>query len=159
MTPDRLLRLAVRPALSMLPARMTSPESEAMLMAIAWQESRMQHRRQVLGPARSYWQAEQDGGFRGVLTHRATAGYARVLCDALDVPATHTAVYVAVEYQDVLAAGFARLLLWTLPGRLPRRAEQDAAWSQYLDAWRPGRPHARTWPTSWDIGWRAVETA
>lgn len=165
MTPDLLLRIGIRPALSLLPPAMSSAEAEAFLLAIAIQESDgLRARRQYLGgPARSFWQAEEGGGFKGVLTHPATAAHARALCRTLVVPPTYTAVYVAIEFHDVLAAGFARLLLWTLPSRLPRRHEPDEAWRQYADkdtgAWRPGKPHPSKWPASWAQAWQAIDAA
>ena len=38
----------------------------------------------------------------------------------------------------MLAAGLARLLLWTDPARLPGAADVEAAWQIYLRQWRPG---------------------
>lgn len=157
MRPDHLLTLAIRPALSLLPLAMRSEPAEGLLLAIAWQESEMRHRRQVpVAHARGYWQFERGGGVAGVLRHPATERHARALCEALDVPADTLPVYEALEYHDVLAAGFARLLLWTLPGPLPDRAQRDSAWAQYLAAWRPGKPHERRWPQSWVVAWTTL---
>lgn len=157
MTPDRLLRLAIRPALDLLPSSMASREAEALLLSIAWQESEMRHRAQVPVPyARGYWQFERGGGVAGVLRHPVTAPHARALCGVLDIGADTGPVYEALQHQDVLAAGFARLLLWTLPGPLPGRAQRDTGWAQYLAAWRPGKPHERRWPQSWTVGWTAL---
>lgn len=157
MQPSLLLRQAIRPALALLPPAMTSREAEALLVAIAWQESECRHRRQVPVPyARSYWQFERGGGVAGVLRHRATGHHARQVCAALDIDADTGPVYEAMEYQDVLAAAFARLLLWTLPGPLPTRGQRDTGWAQYLAAWRPGKPHEHTWSQSWLVGWTAL---
>lgn len=49
-----------------------------------------------------------------------------------------TAVHPALEVDDVLAAGFARLLLWTDPHRLPAVGDVEGAWQLYLRTWRPG---------------------
>ncbi|MNL86831.1 hypothetical protein D3C87_2157110 [compost metagenome] len=46
----------------------------------------------------------------------------------------------------MLAAGVARLLLWTDPKTLPSIGDVDAAWALYLRTWRPGKPHPQTWP-------------
>lgn len=157
MTPDLLLRLAIMPALSLLPPAMTSREAIAMLVAIAWQESEIRARRQQpVGPARGYWQFEAGGAVAGVLRHAATRGHAAALCEQLDVAPNVEAVYRALEYHDVLAAGFARLNLWWLAGPLPTRGARELAWSQYLAAWNPGKPHERRWPQSWAVGWAAV---
>jgi len=156
MKPSLLLRQAIRPALALLPPAMTSREAEAFLVAIAWQESRCRHRRQVRGPARGYWQFERGGGVAGVLRHPSTGSHARAICEALDIDADIAPVYEALEHQDVLAAAFARLLLWTLPGPLPTRTQRASGWAQYLAAWRPGTPHEHTWSQSWLVGWTAV---
>ena len=50
------------------------------------------------------------------------------------------------EWDDVLAAAFARLLLFTDPAKLPKLGDADGAWQLYLRTWRPGKPHPHTWP-------------
>lgn len=63
MTPREVRNGPVAEALLLLPAKMTSPQAELMLLAIGLQESELKHRRQHgNGPARSLWQAEQGGG-------------------------------------------------------------------------------------------------
>jgi hypothetical protein len=155
----RILRAYVIPAaLSLLPSEMASPEAAALLLAIAQQESGCIARTQMDGgPARGYWQAEQGGMIRGVLGHPQTADLARALWRDLDYHAEPTAwaVYDAVQHNDVLAAGIARLGLLTLPGALPDRADVIGGWRQYLAAWRPGKPRPNDWPASWRIGWEA----
>lgn len=147
MTLSAIHRSAVEPALLLLPARMTSPQAEVMLLAIGLQESRFVHRRQLGGPARSYWQAEQGGGMvHGVLRHPLTRQLAVAVCDARCVQPVDERVYVAIEHDDVLAAALARLLLWTDPGKLPALGDAAAAWDLYLRTWRPGKPHPETWP-------------
>src|SRR5690554_6652716 len=77
MTLAEIRASAIAPALELLPAQMTSPEAVVMLLAIGLQESRFQHRRQLVGspprpvgPAKSFWQAEQGGGMvRGLLRY------------------------------------------------------------------------------------------
>lgn len=135
---------AIAPALALLPANMSSPSAEVLLVAIGLQESRLTHRRQINGPARGLWQFER-GGVRGVLQHRASRPYALALCKMRDVEATVEAVYGALERDDVLAAGIARLLLWTDPRPLAAIGEVGAAWEYYLRTWRPGKPHRHTW--------------
>lgn len=127
-----------------LPERFDSPEARAMLMAIGLQESRFMHRRQIGGPANGYWQFEHGGGVRGVLHHPGTGGFAREVMTRLDYPVTSEAAYNALPDNDVLAVVFARLLLFTVPSALPE--SPGDAWQQYLWAWRPGKPHANTWP-------------
>src|SRR5690606_35921330 len=109
------------------------------------QESRLTHRRQIGGPARGLWQFERNGGVRGVLEHPASRGYAVSVCKMRGVEPLPAAVYAALEHDDVLAAAFARLLLWTDPQALAEVGEIGAAWDYYLRAWRPGKPWRHTW--------------
>lgn len=136
---------AILPAFMLLPARMLSIHAELMLLAIGLQESRFEHRRQIGGPARGWWQFEQGGGVAGVLRHPASRAAAVRVCDARGVQPTAEQVYQRLEHDDVLAAAFARLLLWTDPQPLPAVGECSAAWDLYLRTWRPGKPHRHTW--------------
>lgn len=138
---------AIRPALAMMPAAMSRQPKKLMtlMLAIGLQESRFKHRRQINGPARGYWQFERAGGVRGVLLHKASRDAAVALCKARGVAPSDQAVYAALERDDVLAAGFARLLLWTDPRPLPELGDADAAWDYYIRNWRPGKPHRETW--------------
>lgn len=146
---------ALRPALSLLPAAMTSPEAEAFVLAACLQESRLIARRQLGGPARGYAQWEL-GGVSGVLRHERTSAHAEALCEALDVPPIASSIHAAMEYQDVLCAGFARLLVWTAPWALPKAPEVSKAWDQYLWLWRPGKPKPATWPEQWERAWDEI---
>lgn len=159
MTPDRFHALAVKPALSLLPPAMTSAEAEAMLIAMAWQESRLTHRRQIGGPARGYWQFELGGGVLGVLAHAQTRVLIRGVMAALDYAPDSTpyACHDAIGHNDVLAGAFARLLLWTVPAPLPRRAEPSIGWTQYREAWRPGKPHPESWADAWSVAWSTID--
>jgi hypothetical protein len=89
---------------------------------------------------------ERGGGVLGVLTHSASKPHAQTVCKARGVEPTSPAVWNAIEEDDVLAAAFARLLLWTDAGRLPALGDADGAWRLYERTWRPGRPHPETWP-------------
>lgn len=144
-------------AYALLPTKMQSPRATAMLLAIGLQESRFEHRTQIGGPAHGFWQFERGGGVRGVLTHPSTAHYIAGVMDSLCYAGDSTdACYQAIVHNDVLAACFARLLLWTVPGRLPDAQGADAGWQQYLDGWRPGKPHPETWRTCFDSAWNLV---
>lgn len=138
--------------LSLLPGRMTSGEAITMLLAIGLQESRLTHRFQIVagkpgakGPARGWWQFEK-GGVRGVLRHKASQYWAHGICRARGVEPETETVWAALEHDQVLAAGIARLLLFTDPRRLPAVGDADAAWDLYIRCWRPGKPHPHTWP-------------
>jgi hypothetical protein len=123
-------------------------QADILMLAIAGQESRWTHRAQIGGPARGFWQFEKGGGVAGVLTHKATAERARGLCSALRVDADQATVYEALRWNDTLAVGFARLLLWTDPKALP--TEPGPGWDCYMRTWRPGKPHQTTWQSRWD---------
>lgn len=152
MSVDEVTRLAISPALQILPAAMDSPEARVMLLAIGMQESRLEHRRQLgNGPARGLWQFERGtkasrGGVWGVFLHDASRYWLDKLCAARGVAFHPEHIYPALERDDVLAAGLARLLLFTDPARLPAVRDVDAAWALYARTWRPGKPHPETWP-------------
>jgi hypothetical protein len=156
-TPNDLLTLAIEPALSLLPERMNSPAAKAMTVAIALQESDLRYRRQVpVAHARGFWQFERIG-VEGVMTHPATRAHARNLCATLVYPPS--AVYEVIDDNDVLAAGFARLLLWSVPQALPGRMDVDEAWKQYISSWRPGKPRREKWASNYRLGWGAVASS
>lgn len=150
---EQVLREAIFPALVILPPKMSSPQAWHMLLAIGLQESGLCERCQIVdgggkGPARSLWQFEV-GGIRGVLRHPSTAALAADACRRHGVDATPEAVWAAIETNDVLAATFARLLLWTDPRPLPAPNDTEGGWAYYERNWRPGQPHPATWPMHW----------
>ncbi|CAB3925121.1 hypothetical protein [Achromobacter ruhlandii] len=162
MTIDTIVSGAISPALALLPTRMDTPAARVMLLAIGLQESRFVHRRQIGGPARGFWQFEKGtrasrGGVWGVYLHPASKDRLAALCKARSVSCDPDAIYAALEYDDVLAAGVARLLLWTDPKALPQIGEADAAWALYQRTWRPGKPHPQTWPALYAQAMAALE--
>ena len=139
-------------AAALLPPKLDTQAGWAMLFAIGMQESRLDARRQIGGPARSFWQFEL-GGIRGVLQHRASQPIIHAVLDRLDYDHDPQTSYAAIEHNDVLAFAYARCLLWTLPGALPERDNPEGGWQQYTDAWRPGKPHRETWDTYFRTAW------
>lgn len=138
---------AINQALSLLPKHMDSPQARVMLLAIGLQESRFAYRRQIGdGPAKGFWQFERGGGVKGCINHPASAPHLRNLCEIRGVDCTPQAVWNAIEADDVLAAGLARLLLWTDPKPLPALGDADGAYNCYVRIWRPGKPKPNTWP-------------
>jgi hypothetical protein len=89
-----------------------------------------------------------------VWRHHASAEALRLLCQARDCPFDPVPIWEQIELDDVLAAGVARLLLYTDPFPLPKPEQSDVAWQYYTRNWRPGKPHPKTWP---DCHARAVE--
>lgn len=151
-----IIRDIINPALALLPPQMTSDESRAMLVAIGLQESALKYRTQHAGgPARGLWQFERIG-VQGVLRHPATRGFAADLCWRCGVAATTAAVYHRIETDDILAAGIARLALWPFPYPLPKRGDSADGWFQYLNVWRPGKPHKDKWEDNFHRAWEIV---
>lgn len=142
---------AVNESYKLLPLKMDSPFARINQAAIGQQESGYLVRRQYgNGPARGYWQFEEGGGVKGVMEHKSTAELARSVCHARGVPFVRRTVWEALETDDVLAAAFCRLLMWTDSGKLPTN-EADG-WAMYARTWRPGKPHPDKWPASWKFG-------
>lgn len=146
---------------ALLPPAMDTPEARAMLLAIGLQESKFLDRYQVLddgrrGAARGFWQFELGGAVTGVLGHAVVRPHALRVLEALRYEPTPARVFAAIEHHDVLACVFARLLLYTLVGPLPARRASNKAYAQYLDAWRPGKPHPDTWDDHYARAWQLV---
>jgi len=146
-----VLQKAILPAFDILPRGMDTPQARVMLLAIGLQESRFKYRRQIGGPARSFWQFEEGtrqtrGGVYGVYLHAASRYWLDKLCAARGVQFLPDIIYRAMDQDDVLAAGVARLMLFTDPFRLPAMDDPDGAWGLYLRTWRPGKPRPDTWP-------------
>jgi hypothetical protein len=154
-TQQYVARLVLPAAFSLLPPGMTSPAAYATLIAIGRQESdEFRARRQYAGgPARGFWQFEQGGGVAGVLRHETTREHARRVCQLLVVEPSPPAVWAALEQNDILAAVFARLLLYSDARALPDAARPVDAWLLYLATWRPGKPHESRWASNFAAGW------
>lgn len=150
------LEVDINPALKLLPEKMTSDKARVMLLSIGLQESRLIHRRQIGGPARSFLQFESGGGVRGVMEHHASVAPAKALCEALAVPFDRAAIYKGMEFNDVLSFGLGRLLLYTDPKALPEIGDSQAAWDLYQRVWRPGKPHRQTWDDLYSVACKAV---
>lgn len=133
-------------AASLLPGVSFDDRAVVMLLAIGLQESRFQHRKQIRGPARGFWQFEAGGGTLGVLTHHASAGRAATVArERLGQVPSYRVVNDKLAEDDILACAFARLLLWTDPRPLPALGAAQDAWDYYIRNWRPGKPHRHTW--------------
>ena len=139
-------------AFDLLPRQMATQEAHAMLLAIGLQESRFEYRVQIEGPAHGYWQFEKAGGVRGVMTQGAM--HLMPVLHTLNYKASEASLYGALVDNDVLAAVFARLLLWSVPGTLPTINQPEIAWKQYIAGWRPGKPHHDTWAGFFAQAWQ-----
>ena len=134
-----------------------------MLLATGLQESAMNARvqggrgtKRGNGPARSLWQFEKMGGVAEILTSPDTKDYAVPICRLLLYEPTPETVHAVMADNDILAAVFARLLLWRDPRPMPSPIEAQKGWSIYLRNWRPGKPHPETWPAYFARAWQVV---
>lgn len=161
MTPDTFFPRIVEPTLQYMAASPSiniplSVSARVVTMTIAGQESRWTYRRQIGGPARSFWQFEKGGGVSGVLNHPSTVLKAKAICGVLDIESDMTTVFEAMAWNDTLACAMARLLLWTDPAPLPAVGDKEGAWQYYLRTWRPGMPHPESWSGLYDQSLAAV---
>lgn len=155
-TPADALSRVLNPAFELLPSKMGGERAQVMLLAIALQESDLAARVQRgNGPARGLWQFERNG-VRGVMGHPASKDIMRKLCGARGCPASEYSVYLALAGDDLLAAGVARLLLWTDPDPLPAVGDAAGAWNLYQRCWRPGRPRPEDWSANYEMAMQAV---
>lgn len=150
MTLDQIIKTGIAPAMALLPVGMDSQRARVVLLSIGLQESRFEHRYQVVqgkpgakGPARGFWQFElgtaaSRGGVWGVFLHDASNGLLKKIAVQRGVALSPSNIWQAIEADDVLAAGLARLLLWTDPAPLPAVDDEAGAWQLYLRTWRPG---------------------
>lgn len=143
------LENVVIPGLKLLPKKMDTPEARAMLLAIGLQESKWIHRKQIGGPAKSFYQFEKGGGVAGVLNHPVTKPIIDNVLELIEI--NRAEVFDAMQYNDQLATVMARLLLWSDPNPLPNTFDGwDKAWDTYVSIWRPGKPHKDTFRDFWD---------
>lgn len=148
MRPDLLYQAAIKPALSVLPPAMTSPQACVMLLAIAGQESAFLSRWQKGGgPARGYWQCEREAVED--VWQRQHANIQQVLIDLDYVGVSgESGMWAALPYDATLAAAVARLILYLDRAPLPATNDPETAWDYYLRCWRPGRPDKNRWPNA-----------
>ena len=147
MQPAVFFRDIVDPSLKKLTdwtGLVSDDKARVLVMAIAGQEGDWQYRRQIGGPARSYWQFEMGGGVAGLL--HVTSSKLKAVCAALDVPFYGPDIFEAMAWNDTLACCMARLLLWSDYRPLPFLGDQPGGWQYYVQNWRPGMPHPDRWP-------------
>jgi hypothetical protein len=159
MSPDLFFLRIVEPTLQYMaksPSINVSATDGArvLVMTIAGQESRWKDRRQIGGPARSYWQFEFGGGVDDVF--RITGLKLGTVCASFDIPYDKAVVFEAMAWCDPLACAMARLLLWSDPAPLPAVGDKEAGWQYYLRNWRPGAPHRSSWDGLYDQSLAAI---
>lgn len=140
------IKASIDEAFLFLPPKMDTLSARIQVYATGFQESKFEHRWQVIdlkrpevrGPARGFWQMERGGGCAGLVRHQASRDLMRSLCEARGVQFNAGAIWNAIEQDDVLAAGAARLLYFTDPVALPPPVDEQGAWDLYVRTWRPG---------------------
>lgn len=154
-----------KPAYALLPPYMNSTQASALMMAIGLQESKFKYRSQLrigqrhwwewlFGPAKG-WPQFETAGVHGVLHHHASRPHALHVLNVLQYPEDKGIIHKAIMHNDVLAACFARLLLWTDPRALPALNDPPQEWwYYYIRNWRPGKPKREPWDDHW---FRAVQ--
>lgn len=167
MNPKLLLHAAIKPALALLDPKLDTIPARAMMTAIALQETKLKARVQVLdagkewwesrpGPAHSWWQFERGGGVEAVLGNAQTRKIVGPVLAQLCYPCDSDIVHGALTHNDILAAVFARALLYSAPWPLPVQNAPAEGWRQYLWAWKPGKLHEATWEANYAAGWAAA---
>lgn len=159
MTPETFYSRIVEPTLQYMAgspsiAIPVTDSARVLVMAIAGQESRWKERRQIGGPARSYWQFEEGGGVAGLF--RVTPRQIGTVCASLDILYDPDVVFEAMAWNDTLACAMARLLLWTDAAPLPAYWDKIAGWQYYERNWRPDAPHPETWSALHDQSMSAI---
>ena len=160
-------KLLLPSCLALFPARFDSLPARAMMLAVALQESDFIHRQQLVGafrnwwesitgPATSFWQFELIG-VRGVMEHHTTGPMLRSVCEMLGYPFDAKVLHKAMTYDMLLGVIMARLALYRHPQPLPGRDDPQAGWKQYIDIWRPGKPHPDKWAACFAEAWRVVD--
>lgn len=143
---------AIDEAFAFLPKPMDTRNARVMIYTTGLQESLFEYRRQVVevigrggkvelrptGPAKSFYQFERGGGCKGVIQHDASRYWMHQACQWRGVEFNPTALWNAIENDDVLATCAARLLYFTDPKKLPDASDEEGGWKLYTRTWRPG---------------------
>ena len=152
-TADMLL---IRPTLAWLGEPYDSVQARLMLLTIGQVESAFKTRVQAGGgPARGFFQFEKNGGCAEIEQHPKLAHF-RECIRHLGFPVLRVSTHAALGHgADHLAVIMARAVLWLEPRPLPLIGDCETAYRQYLARWRPGKPSAARFRTSYA---KALET-
>lgn len=157
LTPNEFFIKIINPALlklqSVTTSQVATSSAKILLLAIALEESNLQHRQQIKGPARSFWQFERIG-IEGVVSRKTN----KEILSKLNYPTLTNTIYTQLLTNDQLGCILARLLLLSDPNPLPepKYSEITNAYNYYLKNWRPGKKSPASWKTNWPL---AIEVA
>ena len=166
LTHYQLLHSDVRPALLRMFPQFQGRTPECMLLTIAGQETNLAYVYQMDSQgkpiqtlARGLWQFELVG-VEGCLNHPANGWLAPFLEQNGFAGLTPEMIHWALPASTSLATWLARANLWwyaeDLIEPIADYDHAEAAWQQYLDIWRPGKPHRETWDAHWLAAVEAV---
>lgn len=146
-------------AFQMLPYKMATRPALAFVLAAGYQESNLEHRKQIGGPALGFWGFEpgQDKAWDGLLSRGDTGETLRIILKYMSYSEDTKAD--VLRHQDILAAVAARLLIWTHASPLPKEHEIEGGYRQYDWLWRPGEKRHEDWRESWKMGWKLAAEA
>lgn len=156
MNPAKVLKYGIMPVLECLgetEPRLNNIAAARMILAAAVQESQLTYRHQIGGPAHGFAQDEPIGAAEALRVDRMKGWH---FLEAMGLPQTPVELHRALEFSEWAMVISARLKLWPLPERLPLDGEEQMAWEQYQQAWRPGKPHPHRWNHSWVTACQAV---
>lgn len=118
-------------------------DASRLLYAIGLQESEFQHRKQIKGPAKGFFQFEPIACLEVINRDKP-------LLEQHKLPTNHRDLYNVLQWSEVGMILSARILLYYgSPYRLPKKHETEHAWQNYLKAWRPGKPRLGDWWGNW----------
>lgn len=164
MTPDLFLHDFLNPGLAYMTATLGAVPSvdqstQVLLLATAGQESSWKDRRQVGGPAHSFWQFERFGGVARVVAHARAGPMVQRIGRALEIPVDADTLFTAMIWNDQLATAMARLNYWIDPAALPKPGDEQGAWDVYDRVWAPGKPDRARWHIRYQEAWTAIQHA
>lgn len=166
LTPYQFLTAEVRPALARMEPKFQGSAAECMLTAIPTQESDFRSLyqigkdgRAIHNLARGFYQFEMTG-VRAVIRHPSCRWLAPFLVKNGFLTPTPEVIHFALPGSSSLQVWLARANLWWYPHSLVEPVldfeHEEAAWQQYLEIWRPGKPHRELWGRAWKLAVEAV---
>lgn len=149
MDPERFLLHTIMPAAEWLGPvmgrRMDEPQRLVLALAIAIEETSLDHRRQVLkggryGKGRSWWQNEggSQASIGRLMNHPTLSRPLKQLCIEQTIPWDLASIYEAVAWHDLLAAVIALLLIFSDAQPVPDVTDEYGMWGYYWRCWQPG---------------------
>jgi hypothetical protein len=148
MTAAEFLQQVLLPGLarleSVIPAIPVSDSALVLMCATAGVETNWQNVQQTGGPARGYFQ-QQENDIADIVANVRTNAKSAIICADLVIEHTAPAIYAALLGNPKLQVGMTRLNFWADWRPLPAPGDQAGMWRAYLSAQRPGAPSLSRW--------------